>query len=185
MRPFHVTDEPYGPPSTLAPTPNKISLGPKPQWTKKKKKTPNTSDAVREAATPTIRNQPAASTAIDPATLMEERDAAKKKNKTMAESVLEANALVPAGTTRIGRAFKAGFTGAAVGATLGEALSNYFEKKAQTGTPQPARTLSEKAVESHAPPDQRDPSVLKATHGESTGRKPRQKRDNESESTYA
>jgi hypothetical protein len=128
---------------------------------------------------PRVSNKKAESKAIDPAALAEERDVAKRKNRTMAQRATEINSLVPTGTNRITRMFKGAATGAAVGATLGEALADWREKKAQGGKSFGPRTISEAATDSDGAEYDAEPGPqirLSPDSAESEGRKRKPKK---------
>ena len=81
-----------------------------------------------------------------PSELLKERMDAEDKRKSLGESLTQAAMAMPPGEGPAGKALKAGLSGAAAGATIGEALSQWYEERRQRGTPSKPRTVSEQAM---------------------------------------
>lgn len=83
-----------------------------------------------------------------PSEKMKKRMEEKDTQKSLSEALLEASAALPPGEGMIGKALKAGVSGAAAGATLGEILAKAQQEKMQRGRgKQKPRTMSEKVME--------------------------------------
>jgi hypothetical protein len=81
-----------------------------------------------------------------PSELAKERQDKEMSNMTLAERLLMASEAMPPGEGMVGKALKAGVSGAAVGATLGEALASHYQKKIQGGQKRKPRTISETSM---------------------------------------
>lgn len=81
-----------------------------------------------------------------PSEKMRKRMEEKEKGKTWAERMSEMNAAIPEGRGKYGAILKGATSGAAAGATLGEALAQLHQEKIQKGHPQEPRTVSGKAM---------------------------------------
>lgn len=100
-----------------------------------------------DGATPRIKNKPLSKRSKKrPSELMKERMMAEDEKKSLGESLTTAAMAMPPGEGPAGKALKAGFSGAAAGATLGEALSRWYEERNQKGKQAKPRTVSEKAM---------------------------------------
>lgn len=81
-----------------------------------------------------------------PSSKLAKRMAEKQNKRSLGESLTDVAGAFPEGQGTVGNALKAGLSGAAAGATLGEALADMQKKKAQKGTSAPPRTVSENAL---------------------------------------
>lgn len=96
---------------------------------------------------PRIKNRPRKPRQTKkPSELLAERQAKDRENMTLSERLMEANEALPPGEGMVGKAIKAGFAGAAAGATLGEALAKMYQERAQAGTPSKPTTVSGMAM---------------------------------------
>lgn len=81
-----------------------------------------------------------------PSEKLAERQKQTEEARPLSEKLTMAAAAFPEGSGTVGRALKAGMSGAAAGATLGEAISQMRQEKAQRGEPVEPKALSEKVM---------------------------------------
>ncbi len=99
------------------------------------------------ATIPRVKNTPMKKRQTKtPSQLLKERQDADEQNKTLAQRLLEANEAMPPGEGTVGKALKAGVSGAAVGATLGEALAKMHQEKIQQGIQKKPQQVSGQAL---------------------------------------
>ena len=111
---------------------------------------------------PRLKNKPLTKkSGKRPSDLMAEREKEAHEKMSLGEALMAGSAAIPPGEGPAGRTFKSIMGGAAAGATLGEALADMYQKKAQAGAPKPSRTVSEEAVAGPKPDGSSEPPYIK------------------------
>ena len=92
--------------------------------------------------TPRIPNVSKSRKVKRPSEALQERMAEEDQNKSLSEKLSDVAMAMPPGEGMISKALKAALSGAAAGATIGEALSKLHQEKIQSGKPQTPNTMS-------------------------------------------